>query len=262
MSIRTHSPPAPRVGFVSLGCPKALVDSEQILTQLRAEGYAICADLRRRRPGRRQHLRLHRRRGRRRSLDAIGEALARERQGHRHRLPRREGRAATSCATRIRSVLAVTGPHATHGGDGGRARAPAEAARSVRRPRAAAGHQAHAAALRVPRRSAKAATIAARSASSRRCAATSCRGPIGDVLARGRAPAAGRRAASCSSSSQDTERLRRRRPLPHRLLAGPAGETRMTRARARARRARARPRRMGAAALRLSVSARRRDRSR
>ena len=32
---------APRVGFVSLGCPKALVDSEQILTQLRAEGYAI-----------------------------------------------------------------------------------------------------------------------------------------------------------------------------------------------------------------------------
>jgi ribosomal protein S12 methylthiotransferase len=33
------SPTAPKVGFVSLGCPKALVDSEQILTQLRAEGY-------------------------------------------------------------------------------------------------------------------------------------------------------------------------------------------------------------------------------
>ena len=32
---------APRVGFVSLGCPKALVDSESILTQLRAEGYDI-----------------------------------------------------------------------------------------------------------------------------------------------------------------------------------------------------------------------------
>ena len=32
---------APKVGFVSLGCPKALVDSEQILTQLRAEGYDI-----------------------------------------------------------------------------------------------------------------------------------------------------------------------------------------------------------------------------
>src|SRR5438034_11658380 len=30
-----------RVGFVSLGCPKALVDSEHILTRLRAEGYAI-----------------------------------------------------------------------------------------------------------------------------------------------------------------------------------------------------------------------------
>ena len=33
--------PAPRIGFVSLGCPKALVDSERILTQLRAEGYEI-----------------------------------------------------------------------------------------------------------------------------------------------------------------------------------------------------------------------------
>jgi ribosomal protein S12 methylthiotransferase len=32
---------APRVGFVSLGCPKALVDSERILTHLRAEGYDI-----------------------------------------------------------------------------------------------------------------------------------------------------------------------------------------------------------------------------
>ncbi len=36
------SPTRPsRVGFVSLGCPKALVDSERILTQLRAEGYLI-----------------------------------------------------------------------------------------------------------------------------------------------------------------------------------------------------------------------------
>ena len=31
----------PKVGFVSLGCPKALVDSERILTQLRVEGYDI-----------------------------------------------------------------------------------------------------------------------------------------------------------------------------------------------------------------------------
>lgn len=35
----TQSPP--KVGFVSLGCPKALVDSERIITQLRAEGYLI-----------------------------------------------------------------------------------------------------------------------------------------------------------------------------------------------------------------------------
>ena len=33
--------PAPRISFVSLGCPKALVDSERILTQLRAEGYEL-----------------------------------------------------------------------------------------------------------------------------------------------------------------------------------------------------------------------------
>jgi ribosomal protein S12 methylthiotransferase len=35
---------APRVGFVSLGCPKALVDSERIITKLRAEGYELSAD--------------------------------------------------------------------------------------------------------------------------------------------------------------------------------------------------------------------------
>jgi ribosomal protein S12 methylthiotransferase len=35
---------SPKVGFVSLGCPKALVDSERILTQLRTEGYAITPD--------------------------------------------------------------------------------------------------------------------------------------------------------------------------------------------------------------------------
>ena len=33
--------PPPRISFVSLGCPKALVDSERILTQLRAEGYEL-----------------------------------------------------------------------------------------------------------------------------------------------------------------------------------------------------------------------------
>ena len=34
----------PKVGFVSLGCPKALVDSERILTRLRAEGYTVAPD--------------------------------------------------------------------------------------------------------------------------------------------------------------------------------------------------------------------------
>ena len=35
---------APKVGFVSLGCPKALVDSERIITKLRAEGYEVAPD--------------------------------------------------------------------------------------------------------------------------------------------------------------------------------------------------------------------------
>ena len=35
---------APTVGFVSLGCPKALVDSERILTKLRSEGYQVAPD--------------------------------------------------------------------------------------------------------------------------------------------------------------------------------------------------------------------------
>ena len=34
----------PTIGFISLGCPKALVDSEQILTRLRAEGYGLSSD--------------------------------------------------------------------------------------------------------------------------------------------------------------------------------------------------------------------------
>jgi ribosomal protein S12 methylthiotransferase len=36
-----NKPAAPRVSFVSLGCPKALVDSERIVTRLRAEGYEL-----------------------------------------------------------------------------------------------------------------------------------------------------------------------------------------------------------------------------
>jgi ribosomal protein S12 methylthiotransferase len=40
----TDSTPTQKVGFVSLGCPKALVDSERILTQLKLDGYEISAD--------------------------------------------------------------------------------------------------------------------------------------------------------------------------------------------------------------------------
>jgi ribosomal protein S12 methylthiotransferase len=39
--LKTVRKKAPKIGFVSLGCPKALVDSERILTRLRAEGYEV-----------------------------------------------------------------------------------------------------------------------------------------------------------------------------------------------------------------------------
>ena len=43
MTIKTL-PAQPKVGMVSLGCPKALVDSERILTKLRADGYGLSPD--------------------------------------------------------------------------------------------------------------------------------------------------------------------------------------------------------------------------
>jgi ribosomal protein S12 methylthiotransferase len=50
LKIATRKTPAqrktPMVGFVSLGCPKALVDSERILTRLRAEGYEVAPSYR------------------------------------------------------------------------------------------------------------------------------------------------------------------------------------------------------------------------
>jgi ribosomal protein S12 methylthiotransferase len=99
----------PKVGFVSLGCPKALVDSEQILTQLRAEGYDIAPSY----EG--SDLVVVNTCGFidaavQESLDAIGEALA------------ENGKViVTGCLGAkgdvVRkthpSVLAVTGPHAT-----------------------------------------------------------------------------------------------------------------------------------------------------
>ena len=44
MTSATSLPDAKKVGMVSLGCPKALVDSERILTRLRADGYAMSPD--------------------------------------------------------------------------------------------------------------------------------------------------------------------------------------------------------------------------
>jgi ribosomal protein S12 methylthiotransferase len=102
----------PKVGFVSLGCPKALVDSEQILTQLRAEGYAIAPDY-----GGADLVVVNTcgfiDAAVAESLDAIGEALA------------ENGKViVTGCLGAkeggdfVREahpkVLAVTGPHATH----------------------------------------------------------------------------------------------------------------------------------------------------
>src|ERR1700756_3448748 len=43
-SMATTLPSPPKIGMVSLGCPKNLVDSERILTKLRSDGYAMSAD--------------------------------------------------------------------------------------------------------------------------------------------------------------------------------------------------------------------------
>jgi ribosomal protein S12 methylthiotransferase len=102
---------SPKVGFVSLGCPKALVDSERILTQLRAEGYVTAPDY----AG--ADLVIVNTCGFidaavEESLDAIGEALT------------ENGKViVTGCLgakegvvqTAHPSVLAVTGPHDTEG---------------------------------------------------------------------------------------------------------------------------------------------------
>ena len=100
-------PPAPKVGIVSLGCPKALVDSERILTRLRAEGYEIsgsydgadvvlvntCGFLDS---------------AKAESLDAIGEAMA---ENGRVIVTGCLGAEAQSITDAYPDVLAVTGPH-------------------------------------------------------------------------------------------------------------------------------------------------------
>ena len=147
---------APKIGFVSLGCPKALTDSELILTRLSAEGYETSKTFRGRRPGDRQHLRLHRRCGARKpGHDRRG--AGRERQGDRYRLPGRQSparRGGNLVRQMHPSVLAVTGPHATHEVmDAVHLKPLPEAARSLRRSGAAAlrhrRRQAHAAPLRL-----------------------------------------------------------------------------------------------------------------
>ena len=113
--IRPASPArAPKIGFVSLGCPKALTDSELILTRLRAEGYATAktyagADLV-----------IVNTCGFiddavRESLDTIGEALAANGKvivtGC---LGAKAGEGGGNLVRQMHpSVLAVTGPHAT-----------------------------------------------------------------------------------------------------------------------------------------------------
>jgi ribosomal protein S12 methylthiotransferase len=106
---------APKVGFVSLGCPKALTDSELILTQLSAEGYQTSKTFA----------------GAdivivntcgfiddavKESLDTIGEALAENgRVIVTGCLGAREGDGGGNLVQQMHpSVLAVTGPHATH----------------------------------------------------------------------------------------------------------------------------------------------------
>ena len=106
-------PTAPSVGFVSLGCPKALVDSELIITQLRAEGYATSASY-----GDADLVIVNTcgfiDAAVKESLDAIGEALAENGKvivtgclG-----AKKEGDQTLIAKTHPK-VLAVTGPHAT-----------------------------------------------------------------------------------------------------------------------------------------------------
>ena len=44
LTAQKHDSSVPKIGFVSLGCPKALVDSERIITELTAQGYAVAQD--------------------------------------------------------------------------------------------------------------------------------------------------------------------------------------------------------------------------
>ncbi len=99
-------PTPPKVGMVSLGCPKALVDSERILTRLRAEGYQMSGDY----AG--ADVVLVNTCGfldsaKEESLDAIGEAIA---ENGRVVVTGCMGKEADVIRARFPDVLAVTGP--------------------------------------------------------------------------------------------------------------------------------------------------------
>ncbi|MGA7801463.1 MAG: 30S ribosomal protein S12 methylthiotransferase RimO [Gammaproteobacteria bacterium] len=98
----------PKVGFVSLGCPKALVDSERILTRLRAEGYGVVGSYQL------ADLVVVNTCGFidsavEESLEAIGEAMA---QNGRVVVTGCLGARAGKIRERYGDVLAITGPHA------------------------------------------------------------------------------------------------------------------------------------------------------
>ncbi|MCP4766828.1 MAG: 30S ribosomal protein S12 methylthiotransferase RimO [Gammaproteobacteria bacterium] len=99
---------APKVGFVSLGCPKATVDSEQVITQLRAEGYDIEPEFDR------ADMVIVNTCGFidaavEESLETIGEALQ---ENGRVIVTGCLGARADMIQSRFPSLLAVTGPHA------------------------------------------------------------------------------------------------------------------------------------------------------
>ncbi|API60341.1 ribosomal protein S12 methylthiotransferase [Tardibacter chloracetimidivorans] len=100
-------PNPPKVGMVSLGCPKALVDSERILTKLRADGYALSPDYDQ------ADVVLVNTCGfldsaKAESLEAIGEAIA---ENGRVIVTGCMGNEADVIRARFPDVLAVTGPH-------------------------------------------------------------------------------------------------------------------------------------------------------
>ncbi|MHC9417631.1 30S ribosomal protein S12 methylthiotransferase RimO [Sphingomonas citri] len=103
----TLLPSPPRVGMVSLGCPKNLVDSERILTQLRADGYQMSPDY----AG--ADVVLVNTCGfldsaKEESLEAIGEAIA---ENGRVIVTGCMGKEAEAIRQRFPDVLAITGAH-------------------------------------------------------------------------------------------------------------------------------------------------------